>query len=92
MRKFKEIEYLVEIYYPGSIQDVVAYYQTKYPITMRKGELINQASFEAASSKKLLRIINIEHIIWEVEGKVRQKACIMTEEVDDTEEARFTKL
>jgi len=89
MRELKDVEYMVEIYYPGSIDDIVEYFQTSTPITMRSGELINQGFFENTRSKKLLRIVNIEHIIWEAEGKVKQKACIMTEEVDDTKESRF---
>lgn len=91
MREYRNIGYIVEIYDPGSIRDVVAYFETSSPIVMNRGELIHQGFFKAASTKGLLRIVNIEHIIWEAEDRLVQKTCVMTEEADDTEEARFSK-
>jgi hypothetical protein len=61
-----------------------------------KGDLIHPGWFADLVTKgTVLRIVNIEHIIWAAEpGKpegMRHKLCIFTEEVADTAEMRLRK-
>ena len=40
---------------------------------------------------KMLRVINVEHIVWESEGQARHTVLVYTEQVDDSEEIRLKR-
>jgi hypothetical protein len=82
-------EYIVEIYAPGSWENVWAVFQSEHPfMTMMPGELLNTAVFEPSNwaQYKIARIVNVEHILWNYKGKPKHKILVYTEEVDDTRE------
>jgi hypothetical protein len=38
---------------------------------------------------RILRVVNVEHLIWETNGTVKQKFMVFTEEIEGTKEARL---
>jgi|GEM_PF-3239163 hypothetical protein len=86
--------YSLEIYEPGSALDVVVSFETDIPVLgMSKGEIINPRTLPNADHLigKLLKITNVEHMVWYNESKtdIKHKICVFTESVSDTAESRL---
>ena len=83
--------YGLEIYEPGSADDVVAYFESDNPFgAITKGDLINPLATEGEKVKRVLRVVGVEHIIWEVEAEgVKYKTCIFTAAEENNREARM---
>jgi hypothetical protein len=95
------MEYQLEIYRPGSCDDrgCIKLFTSAAPfLPIRVGDLLNATSWgEAASQWKLLRVLNIEHLISETSGgginpsgRTIHRALIYTERAPDTVETRST--
>lgn len=81
-----EIEYYLEIYEPGSRDTTVGNYRTKMPfIPIAVGDIIDPQGLnglpQSGQSFFSLRTTGIEHIIWEADGRIKQKVCVYTEEI-----------
>lgn len=89
----KPMSYILELYSPGSGYDVCVSYETSTPfLTIQAGDIINPRVWEGVGTPgNVLRVVNIEHVIWEGDGRIKHKLCIFTEEVKDTEQVRFDR-
>jgi hypothetical protein len=89
----KENQYMLEIYLPGSAEDVIATFESHQPfIVIAEGDLINPRLFDAGYDQvagKLLRVVRLEHMIWKGEDSLKHKVCVMTEAIEDDHESRF---
>jgi len=88
----KSIQYEIEIYEPNSADDVWAVFDSSTPfMTISKGDILNPGTWSNSQSPmKVLRVINVEHVIWESGAKVTHKLLVFTEEVEGTRELRLT--
>jgi hypothetical protein len=77
------VQYHLEIYEPGS-SDVLTVFKAEKPFwSIHAGDLINLGG-------KLLKVVSVEHMIWDVEDShIGHKLCVFTEEVEDTENTRL---
>ena len=87
----KEIQYHVEIYEPGSSDDLIVLFQSSTPfLAISPGDLINQRVWETDIEFHMtLQVTSVEHILWEVDTHIGHKLCVYTRKVDDTAETRF---
>jgi hypothetical protein len=85
--------YHLEIYLPGSTQDALVVFFSDNPfLTIQAGDLINPGGWEqAVQVTGLLRVVNVEHIIWTLRNTVKHKVCVFTEETEDTRETRLSR-
>ncbi|HEY1019263.1 MAG TPA: hypothetical protein VGE25_09710 [Sediminibacterium sp.] len=87
-------KYALEIYVPNSTSDVAAHFESDMPFSsIGKGNILNVGFYTGygAPPHTALRVINIEHIIWQHPGaaEASHKICVFTEEVQDTHEVRM---
>ena len=84
--------YILEIYPPNSSSESINTFNSNSPLmAIPKGDLLNPRTWNGAyDGNKLLKVVNIEHIIWENkrEKTVRHKVCFFTREVEDNEAIR----
>jgi hypothetical protein len=88
----QEMEYQLEIYGPGSYDKdecIKVFISTSPFLPVRAGDLLN-ASTWASSGSKLLRVLNVEHVISEKSmggidpsGRIIHRALIYTQGVVD---------
>lgn len=88
--------YIIEIYQPGSSDDVVQTFESDHPfVGLNKGDIINPAFFSSydRNPDNVLRIKTVEHIFWQHEGqdKPKQKLLIFTEEIPNNRSERVLK-
>lgn len=83
--------YILEIYSSGSIEDTEAVIESDTPfMAMNVGDILNSRMWETGSGDgKLLKVVKLEHFIWQNGEKAMHKIGVMTESVEDTEEVRF---
>jgi len=88
----KEAEFSLEVYYPGSMEHAWVYFKSSTPfMPINVGEIVNPGIWEDSQSPmKVLRVVNVEHIIWETSNRIKQKVMVFTEEVEGTEELRIS--
>jgi hypothetical protein len=86
----KPIHYYREIYLPESTRDPWVSFRTTTPfMTIQRGDIINPSIWEGSQSPmKVLKAVNVEHIIWETDDHVGDKLMVFTDEVDGTAELR----
>ncbi|MEB7889190.1 hypothetical protein NGK36_07745 [Hafnia alvei] len=74
-------QYYLEIYEPEDSSCVAGYFESDTPFgALNIGEQINGASLNNTEEKKHLRIKDIQHIFWEIEGShLAHKICVYTE-------------
>lgn len=77
----KPIEYSLEIYEPGSRKDVWQSFSSSSPIMiMRVGDTIDPYTWpQARFGNKRIRVVAVEHLIWETAELLKQKAMLYTE-------------
>ncbi len=74
-------KYILEIYEPDDSSCVAASYESSTPFgALHIGDEINGHSLNMSESIKHLRITDIQHILWEIEGShLSHKICVHTE-------------
>ena len=79
-------EYILEIYEPNDTDTVWMVFRSSTPfLALAVGDLVNPSTWpDSEAPMKILRILNLEHIIWEIEGQIKHKICVYTEEVVST--------
>jgi hypothetical protein len=89
----KASEYIVEVYEPGSADRVWVYFTSSAPfLPINAGDLLNPGLWPGSQSPmKILRVVNLEHIIWETDSHVKHKLLVFTEEIEGTTEVRLTR-
>lgn len=90
-----EKRYGLEIYEPGSIEDIWVTLESDTPfMAFNEGDIINSKMFPSLRpnyEEKILRIVRLEHFLWEASGIVKHKIGVVTEAVKDSVEERFAK-
>ena len=82
--------YFLEIYEPGSAEDVLKTFESNIPfLGIARGDYFSPSWILTDARTGLLRVVNIEHIIWEVGDRVKHKICVFTEDVENTKEIRL---
>jgi hypothetical protein len=86
-------EYHLEIYQPGNRRDVWVSFQSTSPfMPIAAGDLLNPGIWSGSESpRKLLRVVNVQHIIWENRGEAKQKIMIYSEEVENRDELIWSR-
>lgn len=85
------MKYELEIYEPNSKLDTLQNFISNSPfMPVSKGEILNPAFFSGYSNNpgKILRVTQVEHIIFEAHSDVVQKILVFTEEIDNKPESR----
>lgn len=87
--------YMLEIYRPGSMYDVLVYLGSDTPfMTIQTGDIINPRTLENVveqlSPRTVLRVLGVEHMIWEGQGIMKHKLCVFTSEAPDSAEERVS--
>ncbi len=79
--KIIKTEYHVEIYEPNDSRCVAASYKSDSPfMAINVGDTVAGASLNLAENCQTLRIIEVQHIFWEIEGSHKaHKICLSTE-------------
>ncbi|MGA2516891.1 MAG: hypothetical protein ABSG44_10090 [Thermodesulfobacteriota bacterium] len=82
----KQIEYILEIFRPESVDDVWVTFNSSSPfMPISVGDIINPRLWPGSEPpQKVLRVLNVEHIIWELNDTVKHKMLIFTDEVAGT--------
>jgi hypothetical protein len=82
--------YLLEIYEPGNTHDILITLESDQPfMAIHEGSLLNPRVWEGLGNQGgLLRVVSLEHFIWETGGKVRHKIGLITEVVPDNSGSR----
>jgi hypothetical protein len=71
-------QHSIEIYEPGSMETLAGFYESDDPLpTISVGDLIHPGPDSGTQS--LLRVVTVEHLLWEAEGMVKHKAMIRTQ-------------
>lgn len=78
-------EYHLEIYEPNDSSCVAASYQSDSPFaTLSIGDAIHGGSMNLSDVNKTVRVKDIQHILWEIEGShTAHKICVFTEHLED---------
>ena len=89
----KKNVYMLEVYEPNSVDNVWMYFEAPSPfLGINSGDLMNPGIWEGSKSPmKILRVVNVEHLIWETNIEVKHKLMVFTEEVEGSREIRFTR-
>ena len=87
-------KYILEIYHPASTEDVEAIYESETPfMNLNVGDLINSKMWHTGTlSGKILKVVKLEHFIWDANGIVKHKIGVLTAAVNDEYEERFKQI
>jgi len=89
----KEKCYSLEIYEPGSTESCWVSFQSDSPfMAINRNDIIEPNLWPGSRAPQtVLRVVNVEHILWEASGISKHKVLVYTEEVDGTRELRLGK-
>lgn len=77
----KRIEYQLNIFSPGSRNDLLAGWSADTPyMAFARGDLINCKGFEASADgrSRVLRVDAVEHVMWEAPDRFTHKISVFT--------------
>lgn len=88
------VRYVVEVYVrrePDSLEvPLLEHFVTSAPLAgVVAGQIINPQMWSGVTPGKVLRILNVEHIITKIMDHVTHQVMLFTEEVDDTAALRW---
>jgi len=84
-------EYILEIFEPNSANDCLITFKSSNPfMTISPGDLLNPYAWDLGI-KNLLKVVNVEHIIWISGDEVKHKIEVFTKEVPDARETKIEK-
>ncbi len=89
--EFLKVQYVTEIYEPGSADDVWVTFRSQTPLfSFSKGDIINTGMDPNATfPKRVLKVVAVEHMIWEMDdSSIKNKICVFTESGKNTRELR----
>lgn len=90
LSQMKPTRYIIEIYDPRD-GDVWVSFESSTPFgSINQGDILNPGSWSADVKPDLrLRVINIEHLLWQSEKGVAHKVCIYTEIMEVSKPQEF---
>jgi hypothetical protein len=89
--------YTLDIYEPRSSSKVWLKFTSQNPfMPINVGDLLNPSIWPETGERlleviRLLRVTNLEHIVWTSDGQARHTILVYTEQVEDTEETRLNR-
>ena len=91
--QMKTCSYILEIYKPNSTECVWSYFEATDPfVGFNAGDLLDPGNWaDSRSPVRILRIVNVEHKIWETNAEVKQKLLVYTEEVEASMKTRLSR-
>lgn len=85
--------YMLEIYEPGSTDDVLAIYEADTPFgCIGEGDLMQPLGSGIEDPKRVLKVVTVEHLIWEIDGQPKHKTLIFTEALANKAENRLNRM
>ncbi len=80
----KTIKYVLEIYEPLSVDDIWVRFESPNPfMAIHPGDVINPGLWEGSEApQKVLRVLNVEHSIFEIGERITHQVMVFTEKVD----------
>jgi hypothetical protein len=79
--------YSLEIYRPT--EGVAAVFESDQPFgTIQRGDLVNVLFTGAEARQDVLRVVDVEHILWRVGTVIKHKICVFTEAEANSRERR----
>ncbi len=83
--------YGLEVYGPGGTDTPWVSFDSDTPFpAIARGDIVNPGVWEGSQSPmKVLRVVQVEHVVWEAAGVAKQKLLVFTEEVEGTRELRL---
>ena len=80
----KKTEYIVEIYMPMSIETVWVTFSSATPfMNINAGDVVNPGLWpDSRSPQRVLRVILVEHALWEINNVTKHKLMVYTEEIE----------
>jgi hypothetical protein len=81
------MEYMLEIYEPGSEKEVWVHFESSSPfMPIAVGDYLNPYAWDPPPSPlRILRVVRVEHLIWNI-SVLSQKILIFTEFEEGTRE------
>lgn len=78
----QSVVYVVEVYYPKSRKDIFHTFESSDPLmAIGKDDLLDPSEWSGAWSPiRLLRVVQVVHVIREKEEQIEHKAMVYTEE------------
>lgn len=84
--------YGIEIYSPEDVSDPVGHLESDTPfMAFHRGEILNSHNLPGINYSGVMRIINVEHVFWEVGGVIKHRLAVYTEAAPDTAEESSRK-
>ena len=81
-------QYSLEVYDPGRTDVVLMNFESDAPFqTIQRGDLVNP--YPSGDGTTILQVSQVEHILWEADGRPKHKLCVFTKEVKNTREIRM---
>lgn len=83
-----QFRYTLHIYAPDSDDEVWMRFGSDSPfLALSKGDLINPAIWpdterRVLAEQNMLRVVDVEHIIWEAEEQIKHAVLVYTEEIE----------
>ena len=83
--------YVLEIYVPGSGQDLLKKFESDKPfMPIAVGDIISSRAMDVSerTGRALLRVVAIEHMFFGESPTMKHQVCVYTDAVPDTPESR----
>ena len=85
--------YMLEIYEPGSAEDVLASYESDTPFgSIGQGDLMQPLGEGVEDRRRVLRVVTVEHLIWDVDGHPKHKTMVFTLALANSRENRQDRM
>ncbi len=78
----KQVKYILEIYEPGNVLDVMKTIESASPIQIAAGDFIAAGAWEGFRVSDRFQVVVVDHGIWELEGVVIHKIMAYTKRID----------
>lgn len=81
-------KYTLEVYEPGSADDVLMALESDTPFgAISKGDLFHPFT-DSMKPSDLFRVRHVEHIVWDAGQGARHKVCVYIDQIPEGAEAR----
>lgn len=87
--------YRLDIFEPGSTENAWMRFSSPTPfMSINVGDLINPSIWPETGAHlleviQMMRVVNLEHVVWLEKGQVNHTTFVYTEQVEDIEEVKL---
>ena len=80
----KILKYVLEIYKPMDVDNLWVRFESPFPfMAIHVGDVINPGLWEGSETpQKMLRVLHVEHSIFEIGNRITHQTMIFTEQID----------